>query len=47
MQICVEAVPQYGMFMLTVCELRVLFEETHSSDERRRDMLFRSLMEYE
>jgi hypothetical protein len=46
LQLCVEAVPQSGMFMLTVSVLRMLFAETHCSDGSRTDMLFVSLVEY-
>jgi hypothetical protein len=46
LQLCVEAVPQSGMFMLTVYVLRVLFVETHCSDERRTGILFVKLMKY-
>jgi hypothetical protein len=42
LQLCVEAVPQSGMFMLIM-----LFVETQFSDERGTDMLFISIMEYE
>jgi hypothetical protein len=35
LQLCIEDVPQSGMFMLIVCVLSVLFEETHCSDKKK------------
>jgi hypothetical protein len=47
LQLCIEAVPQSGMFTLTASVLRMLFGETHCSDEKRKNMLFIRLMENE
>jgi hypothetical protein len=47
LHLCIEAVPQSGMFTLTMSVLRMLFVEMPCSDESSRDMLFIRLLEDE